>query len=188
VVFFPQCGEIPCNRVEFTKEFLCSLLALVLLMIKPGEPTMKRRITLLLSLILIGTLGLAAGIDASKGNWDYHSLLKETKVLHSTPIAVSGSLSLGKLLSFVSPTGQENGSPSTPHIVFFRTEGTGQPGLLVGDAPFITASAGATVPPKKLALFVPASPQEGATKAPAGELTNPANPELRPPVELALAR
>ncbi len=37
---------------------------------------MKKQLMLLLGLILIATLGLAAGIEASKGNWDYHSLLK----------------------------------------------------------------------------------------------------------------
>ena len=36
---------------------------------------MKKQILLLLGLVLIGTLGVAAGIEASKGNWDYRSLL-----------------------------------------------------------------------------------------------------------------
>jgi hypothetical protein len=35
---------------------------------------MKKQVLLLLGLILLGTLGLAAGIEASKGNWDYRSL------------------------------------------------------------------------------------------------------------------
>ena len=37
---------------------------------------MKKQLRLLLGLALVGTLGLAAGIEASKGSWDYRSLLK----------------------------------------------------------------------------------------------------------------
>jgi len=36
----------------------------------------RKQIILLLGLVLIGTVGLAAGIEASKGNWDYRSLLQ----------------------------------------------------------------------------------------------------------------
>lgn len=59
----------------------------VLHQISPGRlkeiHAMKKQILLLFGLILIGVLGTAAGIEASKGNWDYHSLLSSQELMVS---------------------------------------------------------------------------------------------------------
>jgi len=49
---------------------------------------MKKQLMLLLGLAVIGTLGLAAGIEASKGNWDYQSLLKGPESAKSDHVLV----------------------------------------------------------------------------------------------------
>jgi len=49
---------------------------------------MRKQVLLLLGLVLIGTLGLAAGIEASKGKWDYRSLLQDQESPESTQVPV----------------------------------------------------------------------------------------------------
>jgi hypothetical protein len=82
---------------------------------------MKKRIPLLLSLILIETLGLAAGIQASKGNWNYHSLLEERKTLDGTQVSQSGPPATRGVSSPRFPGGQQTGAQSMPIILSLST-------------------------------------------------------------------
>jgi len=49
---------------------------------------MRKQIMLLLGLMLIGTLGVAAGIEASKSNWNYRSLLQSQEFAKSDQVLV----------------------------------------------------------------------------------------------------
>jgi|SRR5262245_34994373 len=100
----------------------------------------KKQIILLLGLVLIGTLGLAAGIEASKGNWDYRSLLQARGSWQSTqattppqaPKPVSSSLAL--------PQCQQEDSAANPFVQFVLHRTEGQRGTANSQATCVTAT------------------------------------------------
>src|SRR4030095_5842434 len=100
----------------------------------------RKQIMLLLGLVLIGTLGLAAGIEASKGNWDYRSLLRakgswqSTRATTLTPQApkpVSSSLAL--------PQCQPEDSAANPFVQFVLHRTAGQHSTANSQASCVTA-------------------------------------------------
>src|SRR5262245_64909931 len=87
----------------------------------------KKQIILLLGLVLIGTLGLAAGIEASKGNWDYRSLLQVQGSWQNSRATTLASPQAPKPVSssFALPPCPQDDSAANPFVQFVlnRTEG-----------------------------------------------------------------
>src|SRR5262249_35193976 len=95
---------------------------------------MKKQILLLLGLVLIGTLGLAAGIEASKGNWDYRSLV--SRAPRQSAQATAQTVLATKTVS--SPAVAEcavNDSAPNPFVRFVLKKGEGQRNAMSQQSP-----------------------------------------------------
>jgi hypothetical protein len=96
----------------------------------------RKQIILLLGLVLIATVGLAAGIEASKGNWDYRSLLQAPGALRNTRATLPAPLSSAQPVA-TSPAQAkypQHESPPSPFVQFTFDRLEGQRGL-TGDLP-----------------------------------------------------
>jgi len=80
----------------------------------------RKQIVLLLGLVLIGTLGLAAGIEASKGTWDYRSLLPAAPgVLRNTRATTPAPLAPQPVAMSSAPAEySQDDSPRNPFVQF----------------------------------------------------------------------
>jgi len=96
----------------------------------------RKQIILLLGLVLIGTIGLAVGIEASKGNWDYRSLLQAAPAaLHNTRATPPAPLTPQPLATSAAQAkySQDDALPN-PFVQFTFNWLDGQRGL-TGDRP-----------------------------------------------------
>lgn len=114
---------------------------------------MRKHILLLLGLVLIGTIGLAAGIEASKGNWEYHKVLRK----FATPRGVQGlkptSVAVGSVSSSALPGCLQAQTETSPLVlVLFKGE-EGQPSMVIGEATCVMTGANGKPEPKKIPLF-----------------------------------
>ena len=120
---------------------------------------MKKQILLLLGLVLIGTLGLAAGIEASKGNWDYRSLV--SRAPRQSPQATAQTILATKTVS--SPAVSEcaaNDSAPNPFVRFVLRRESQQNAMMSQQALCVTTTA-EEKNAKKIS-FCPSCPGEDA--------------------------
>jgi hypothetical protein len=134
----------------------------------------KKQIMLLLGLVLIGTLGLAAGIEASKGTWDYRSLLQAQRSWQNarattqtplTPKPVSSSVVL--------PQCPPDDSVANPFVQFALDRIKGQAGTMRGQTTCMAATEKEKTKAKKLS-FCLGCPEENTAEA---GLENPTAPQ-----------
>jgi hypothetical protein len=112
---------------------------------------MRKQIILLLGLMLIGTLRLAAGIEASKGNWVYLSLLKDHESSENDHGFTLATMSLGKVSS-VFHGGMADGSNTVPFVRSFFEGVEGQPGMVVGEATCSAVTEDGKTKPQKISF------------------------------------
>ena len=134
---------------------------------------MKKQILLLLGLVLIGTLGLAAGIEASKGNWDYRSLVRNRTSWQGAQATAQTILATKTVSSPAVPVCAANDSAPTPFVRFVLKIGEGQQNVMSEQTPCVTATEEEK---KKRISFCPGCPGEDATAVDLQSLIAPQRP------------
>ncbi|HEV8711671.1 MAG TPA: hypothetical protein VGX03_02445 [Candidatus Binatia bacterium] len=133
---------------------------------------MKRQILLLFGLILIGTLGLAAGIEASKGNWDYRSLIRSRAPWQSAEGTVQTPLTAKTVLSSAVPQCAQNGAAPNAFVRFVLKRAEGQQDVMSDQAPCVTATEGERTKGRKVS-FCSDCPRKEATEVGLESLVDP---------------
>lgn len=124
---------------------------------------MKKQITLLLGLVLIGILGLAAGIEASKGNWDYRSLVRGQGAVHNVQVTAPTSLAT-KHVSFPAVSGcTPRDSAPSPFVRFVLERTESQAGVANDQAACAAAIDEEKTRANKISLCV-GCPREDTTE------------------------
>jgi len=113
---------------------------------------MKKQILLLLGLVLIGTLGLAAGIEASKGTWDYRSLARGRASVQSVQVTAQ-----------ITAATKRVSSASSPFVRFVLKRAEGQQDKVGDQAACATATDDERTKAKKISLCL-SCPREDATE------------------------
>jgi len=124
---------------------------------------MKKQILLLLGLVLIGTLGLAAGIEASKGTWDYRSLARGRASVQSVQVTAQITAATKRVSSFTVPECTQNDSASSPFVRFVLKRAEGQQDKVGDQAACATATDDERTKAKKISLCL-SCPREDATE------------------------
>jgi hypothetical protein len=134
---------------------------------------MKKRFTLLLSLLLIGSSGLAAGIEASKRAGEPHTLLQAQEAAPPTNKSPTPTtIAMGRIATSAFPVCLQENAATIP-LVFFFFKGEGnQPSLVIGEATCMVATEGGKTT-KKIPLFFHVYPQHEAASVETEEPTAP---------------
>ena len=101
---------------------------------------MKKQILLLLGLVLIGTLGLAAGIEASKGNWDYRSLIRSRASWQGAQATAQTILTTKTISSPAVSVCAANDSAPNPFVRFVLKRGEGQQNAMSEQTPCVAST------------------------------------------------
>jgi hypothetical protein len=135
---------------------------------------MKKQILLLLGLVLIGTLGLAAGIEASKGKWDYRSLVRSRTSWQGAQATTQTILATKTVSSPAVSVCAANDSVPDPFVRFVLKRGEGQQNAMSEQTPCVAATE--EEKKAKRISFCPGCPGEDATEVDLQSLIAPQRP------------
>jgi hypothetical protein len=136
---------------------------------------MKKQILLLLGLVLIGTLGLAVGIEASKGTWDYRSLSRGRASVQSVQVTAPVTAATKRVSSLAVPECTQNDSASRPFVRFVLKRAEGQQDMVGDQATCTTATDDERTKAKKISLCL-GCPGEDASEVGLESLSAPQGP------------
>lgn len=136
---------------------------------------MKKQILLLFGLVSIGTLGLAAGIEASKGTWDYRSLLRDRESVQSVQVTAPIPAATKKVSSAAVPGCAPHDPAPSPFVRFVLKRAEGQQDMVSDQATCATATEDEKTKAKKISLCQ-GCPGEDAIKGDVESLIAPQSP------------